>query len=180
MITQKQENFVQNLFKGMTQRDSWIDAGYSSNYSLALVDTHACNLAKTDKIQTRLAELRGSVASTNIMSVTRRQERLSEIAEARLTDFVSVDGDSVTIDLEHEKNAALQEVSIESWRGGKDKRAESRTSKIKLINPIQAIAELNKMEHIYETGGGNTQNINVVFVIGRGYKDPPVIQEVEV
>jgi len=34
----------------------------------------------------------------------------------------------------------------------------------------QSIAELNKMEHIYETGG-NIRDINVIFVIGRGYRD---------
>ena len=37
----------------------------------------------------------------------------------------------------------------------------------------QSIAELNKMEHIYETGG-NIRDINVIFVIGKGYKDVPL------
>ena len=145
MLTQKQETFCINLFKGMTQRDAWVDAGYSSKYAPAIIDTNACNLAKVNKIKTRLAELREQVASPGVMTVQQRQERLSEIAGARLTDFLKVEGQSITIDIEQEKNAALQEVSIDEWKGGKDQRAEARTSKIKLINPITAIAELNKM-----------------------------------
>ncbi len=41
----------------------------------------------------------------------------------------------------------------------------------------QAVAEINKMEHIYEAGG-NIRNINVVFVIGRGYRESPQVVEV--
>ena len=39
----------------------------------------------------------------------------------------------------------------------------------------QAVSELNKMEHIYETGA--TRDVNVVFVIGKGYqRDSPQIE----
>ena len=40
---------------------------------------------------------------------------------------------------------------------------------------IQAVAELNKMEHIYEPGG-NTRDVHVVFVVGRGYVDKKQIE----
>ncbi len=37
----------------------------------------------------------------------------------------------------------------------------------------QAVAEVNKMEHVYEAGG-NIRDINVVFVIGKGYSELPL------
>ena len=78
MLTQKQENFTLNLFKGMTQRDAWINAGYSSKYSLTLVDIHACQLANKGKIKVRLAELRQEVTDAAIATVEERQQRLTE------------------------------------------------------------------------------------------------------
>lgn len=40
----------------------------------------------------------------------------------------------------------------------------------------QAVSEMNKMEHIYEPGG-NIRDVNVVFVIGRGYANQPQLKE---
>lgn len=57
MLTQKQELFTLNLFSGMTQRESWIKAGYSSNYALKVIDSNACALANRSKIKVRLQEL---------------------------------------------------------------------------------------------------------------------------
>lgn len=79
-LTQKQENFTLNILKGMTQREAWIQAGYSSNYALPLVDIHACALARKDKIKIRLSELRESAASPAKMQIAEREERLSFIA----------------------------------------------------------------------------------------------------
>ena len=147
-LTQKQENFTQNIFKGMTQRDAWIYAGYSSKYALALVDVHACHLANRDKIKIRLEELRGEVKSNNIMTVTQRQERLSEISRANLTDFVDKEGN---ITLESDNQGALQEVTVSELRSSKKEAISTSNIKVKLHNPISAIAELNKMDHVYET-----------------------------
>ena len=35
---------------------------------------------------------------------------------------------------------------------------------------VAAMAEMNKMEHIYEVGG-NLRDVNVVFIIGKGYQE---------
>ena len=78
MLPQKQENFVNNIFKGMTQREAWIKAGYSSNYSVAIIDIHACQLAAKDKIKVRLEEMRQAAKSGLIADVTERKERLTE------------------------------------------------------------------------------------------------------
>jgi len=172
-LTYKQEQFCLNLFKGMTQRNAWINAGYSSNYDLAIVDVRASELAAKGKVKVRLAELREQASSPLVMAETARKERLSEIARAKLTNFVKIEGDALEIDLNGEDNAALQEVSIEEWRGGKDQRVQSRTSKVKLINPIQAIAELNKMDGVYQAIPPGLQDNRVVniFVVDKETKN---------
>ena len=106
-LTQRQETFCLNIFSGMTQREAWGRAGYSTKYPAEDVDSHACMLFKSDKIQTRLTELRDKAESPTIMSVTKRKERLSEIA-----------------------NKVIKEPT---------------TAK----ESILAVAELNKMDHIY-------------------------------
>ena len=78
-LTQKQETFTQNLFKGLTQREAWIQAGYSSKYDLALVDIHACALAATDKVKIRLAELNQPIIERIIASKEAKLQTLEDI-----------------------------------------------------------------------------------------------------
>jgi phage terminase small subunit len=111
-LTPKQEKFCLNLFSGMSQREAYIQAGYSANSSPEVIDVTACNLVKSPKVALRLQELKNKAETSRVMSVIERKERLSEIA--------------------------------------KDK-TDKRTS-------IAAIAELNKMEHLYSE---NQVNVNV-------------------
>ncbi|MBU1621885.1 MAG: terminase small subunit, partial [Gammaproteobacteria bacterium] len=76
-LTQKQENFCQNIFKGLSQRQSYIQAGYSPNMLPATIDRNAFTIANKNKVLARLAELRAEVKSKLIASVIERQERLS-------------------------------------------------------------------------------------------------------
>jgi len=79
MLTAKQEKFVNNLFQGMSQREAWVEAGYSSKYSVADIDSHACRLANQDKVKTRLEEMRQATKSELIATEIERQEKLSEL-----------------------------------------------------------------------------------------------------
>lgn len=83
-LTQKQEIFTQNLFEGMTQREAWIQAGYSSKYAPAIIDTNACNLANSNKIKIRLNELNSQVISPLIATEIERKEILSTISRTPL------------------------------------------------------------------------------------------------
>ena len=161
-LTQKQENFAQNLFQGMSQRQAYIKAGYSSNQLPATLDRHAKDLADNDKILTRLEELNNVTLTPLVMSVQERKEKLSKIARAEITDFVDDEGN---VDLTGDNNAALAEITITEWQVGKDKRAESRSKKIKLINPISAIHELNDMENIGKKPEQYNDNRQVNFYI---------------
>jgi len=83
-LTQKQENFALNIFKGMTQYDSYLTAGYSSNCSRAILDTNASMLANSNKIMIRLKELRSEIKSEALADVQERKEILTEIARAEM------------------------------------------------------------------------------------------------
>ena len=118
----RHEKFALSLFKGMSQQDAALQAGYKPSRARQT----ASRLATMLPIVARILELHQKAESDAIMSVRERKEKLTEIADG-----------------EHK-------IPITA----RDK--------------IQAIAELNKMEHIYEPGG-NARDVNVVFVIGRGY-----------
>ena len=139
-----------NLFKGMYQRDAYIDA-YKPTYALMTIDANASRLANNEKVLARLEELRQAAEDATIASVIERKQILTEIIRARFADFM--DEENIELVADNLKNAALQEIKITDFTGGKDGRAKEKTTTIKLHNPIQAIAELNKMERIYEAVG---------------------------
>ena len=78
-LTAKQEQFALNLFKGLSQRDAYIAAGYSKKQLDETIDVHACALANNDKVMTRLAELRDNAAGDTIATEKERREKLTEI-----------------------------------------------------------------------------------------------------
>ena len=102
-LTQKQENFTQNLFKGMYQRDAYIDA-YHPTYAMMTIDANASRLANNEKVKARLDELNLLTQDETVATVIERKQRLTEIIRDRSP------------------------------------------------STIQAIAELNKMEKVYEAG----------------------------
>ena len=86
MITQKQENYALNLFKGMSQRTAYIEADYSTNMLEATMDREACELAKNPNVATRLEELNRASDSENVASVLERKETLTKIIRKEHTD----------------------------------------------------------------------------------------------
>ena len=80
-MTQKQENFALNLFKGMSQREAYVKAGYSSRQSMKVIDNHACELAKTGGVKMRLEEFNQKSTDDSILTKLERKQRLSLIAK---------------------------------------------------------------------------------------------------
>lgn len=78
----KQEKFVQCLFEGMSQRQSYLKAyPNSKKWKDATVDNNASKLANTDEVLTRLKELQERSENQAIASVARRKMILTEILE---------------------------------------------------------------------------------------------------
>ncbi len=145
-LTNKQEKFALLLFKGISQYEAWGKAGYSTDYDRGIIDVNAWVLANSNKVQLRLTELRAKVNKDAIMNVEERQERLTEIARARLVEFQDDKGHP-KLDKSTPNNAAAREFYHKERidRGGNPVVTKS----IKLTDPIEAIRELNKMDGSY-------------------------------
>lgn len=145
MLTQRQENFCINVFKGMSHYEAYIAAGYSSKQSRGTIDHNAYMLSQNKQIINRIAELNQATESKAIATVDERKQILTEIARGRIADFI------VNPTKEKLQSAALQEIRVTG-------EGANKSTMVKLHNPINAITELNKMERLYTDG--STVNID--------------------
>ena len=152
-LTIKQENFCINLFQGMSQREAYVEAGYSRKQTDRTIDRHAWELAQTDIVMARCEELRQKAENGSVALVLERKQILTEIARARLTDYTTCGPDRDLIDVgpESPNTASLQEITSKT-EYDKDGAGVAVVTRIKLHNPIQAIDILNKMDKIYNDG----------------------------
>lgn len=155
----RHEKFALNLFEGMTQRDAALEAGYKPSR----VDVTASELVRNSKIFNRILELQKKAESDAIMTVRERKERLSEIARARLTDYITCgpDRDLISVGPESPNTAALQEI-ISRTEFDKDGAGVAVVTKLKLHDPVKAIAEHNKMDGIYPIKTESLHEVQVV------------------
>jgi phage terminase small subunit len=78
MLTPKQEIFVQNIVKGMTQADAYRSAYSAKRMSDKTIHEAASRLMADSKISARVNELRGQIDKDTIMSAQKRLEWLTE------------------------------------------------------------------------------------------------------
>lgn len=167
-LTKKMETFCLEYYRLRNASEAAKIAGYSQKH----IDGNACTLLHKPKIQARLGELltdeekiRQELEVDAIMSVVERQQSLTQIARADLTEFVNEEGD---IDLSGDNTGVISELQVEDWRGSKVGRAESRTKRVKIHSKVQAIDLLNKMDKLYSDGYQDNRVVNRtvnVFVI---------------
>ena len=81
MLTAKQEKFVQNIVKGMSQKDAYIDSYDADGMSDNAIYREASLLMKNPKIAQRHKELGGTTIKPTIMSAQERLEYLTEIVQ---------------------------------------------------------------------------------------------------
>ena len=79
MLTPKQEVFVQNLVKGMSQADAYRSAYNTQNMSDKTIHEAASRLVADSKVSARLFELRNAIAQDSIMNARKRLEWLAEV-----------------------------------------------------------------------------------------------------
>lgn len=172
-LTGKMEKYALGLFSGFSQRVAYKEAGYSSRGLPATLDRVACDLANRPHIVARLAELRAQAASNKVMDVVERKERLSEFGRGRIVDFLTENGAGIEVGKNSRNVGAVMELTTEQVAGSGE-LAVIKT-KVKLHNPIQAIAELNKMDGVYsEPPSGDIVTVNtIVFVLPDGTKVQP-------
>jgi len=168
---QRWELFCQGIVTGKSAVQAYTDAGYKPKAARV----SGPQLLSHPVIQGRIKELNEMALTPKIMSKTERMERLSEIARARPSDFVTAgpDGSWVNIGMESLNSAALQSVkSRTEYDDNGDHPAV--VTEIKLHPPVQAIAELNKMLGDYEpvesnlNVKGKIKTEQTTIVVGNG------------
>lgn len=79
MLTPKQEKFVRNLIKGMSQREAYKNSYDAENMTDKSIDEEACRLFKDSKVSSRYKELQDRLEDATIMTAKERLEYLTEV-----------------------------------------------------------------------------------------------------
>ena len=84
MLTPKQEKFVQNIVKGMSQREAYKHSYDASNMKDKTIDDKASLLFKKDEIRTRYKELIKKTEDETIMSAKERKKWLNDVIVGKI------------------------------------------------------------------------------------------------
>ena len=79
MLTPKQEMFVQEIIKGKSQADAYRSAYACKNMSDNAIYREASLLVDSPKVAQRIAELRGKLEKSTIMTAQQRLEWLTKL-----------------------------------------------------------------------------------------------------
>ncbi len=164
LLNIRHELFVHALFKGMTGTAAAIEAGYKPSRARET----GYRLATYGHIIDRIAELGAKLETETVMPILERMERLSEIARARLSDFIEIneDGSIQSINIKGLHNAALQEVTVTEFSGGRGQQAKELSTRVRLHDPVRPIAEMNKMDKLYtDSPIGNVDNRTINIIV---------------
>jgi phage terminase small subunit len=86
MLTAKQEKFVQNIIKGMSQREAYRNA-YHNNMTDKQVDEEACKLLNSNpKVNQRYKELIEKAQDKAIMSAVERKKWLTKVINGEIQE----------------------------------------------------------------------------------------------
>ena len=83
MLNVKQEKFIQNIVKGMSQREAYKNA-YKVNYDENAIDNNASKLFNKDEVQTRYKELLKELEDKSIMSAKDRMVWLTKVVNGEI------------------------------------------------------------------------------------------------
>lgn len=114
MLTPKQEQFVQNIIKGMSQADAYRSAYSCENMSDNAIYVNASKLASNTKVELRLSELRNELAKPSIMTAQERLEYLTGIVNETKQEHIKgfVEGVEVEYERPADLNAKMKAIDI--------------------------------------------------------------------
>lgn len=101
MLTAKQEKFVRNLIKGMSQREAYKNSYDAENMSDKVIDNEASLLFNSREISMRYRELQDRLDNATIMTAQERLEYLTEVILGIQCEKIvqMVDGEAVEVDM---------------------------------------------------------------------------------
>ena len=90
MLTAKQEKFIQNIVKGMSQREAYKDAYNAKNMKDETIDKEASLLFNHPKLSERYRELIKELEEDAIMTAKERMVWLSNVINGNIKEIVAV------------------------------------------------------------------------------------------
>jgi phage terminase small subunit len=78
-LTPKQEKFIQNIIKGMSQREAYKDAYNAENMKDESIDCNACKLFNDAKIKQRYEDLIKELETEAVMTALEKRKLLKEL-----------------------------------------------------------------------------------------------------
>lgn len=87
MLNAKQERFIQNIVKGMSQREAYKDA-YNAKYKDEAIDNKASALFNKGEVQARYKELLSQLEDESIMSAKERMKWLTDVINGEILEDV--------------------------------------------------------------------------------------------
>lgn len=141
-LTPNEQAFCLYYFETRKPSLSCIKAGYPAESARA----HADLILRRPKVKAYLRKLWEAAESPVVMGVRERKELLSEIARGMVGATINGEG---KIDWEAVRGMpSVKEVTVEERDIGE---VTTRTIRVKLLNPVESIHELNLMEKLYRT-----------------------------
>lgn len=136
-LTAKQEEFVQNLINGASQREAYRKAYNADNMKDSTIDSKACNLFKKDKVRARYDEIQSRMRerqeTKTILTAEERMEWLTGVVNGEILEEVVIkEGDKL--------------VSV--------------MKPVKIDTRLKALDTLNKMDGNYKTSIEGSLEIN--------------------
>jgi len=164
------EKFAQCLAKGMSNRESFIAAGFSGeaalgNHSATYSDQAASKLKK--KVTPRVREIVRAGAKRAEITVENVLLELAKIGFANIDDFIEVDPHSGVPLTNFKKSnrdqrAAISEVTVEEFVVGRgDDAREVRKTKFKLADKRAALVDLGKHLGAFASDAGSDTTITI-------------------
>lgn len=123
MLNAKQENFINNIVEGMSQREAYKKA-YNAKYKDDAIDNKASKLFNRDEVQARYKELIGKAQNEAIMTAIERKKWLSKVVNGEVKETYRYFSDGECYENEREADISTK---------------------------IKAVDTLNKMEGEYKT-----------------------------
>ena len=127
-LTSRQEKFVQGLFRGLSQRQSYKESYNCNEWKDESIDSRASELANNSKIVARLTELRANVTKESSWTV----ERLIK-------------------EFEQCKKKCMQEVEVMKFDPEQGMMVGTGEYKFEYSGVIKSLENIGKLLGMYET-----------------------------
>jgi len=159
-LNSRQRRFVYNIISGMSQKDAYIKAGYSPDGA----EQHASRLMTYASVRREIERINNKQVANienELLSPIEKRAILARIARASLTDFIGEDGEPELNKDTPNKEAAKSFTHKKRTIKRGDNWEDLVTKDIKLLDPIEAIREDNKMMGDYAPTKHQVSSYNV-------------------